>query len=65
METQNVTDMPLEIVQAETKKGEGVPSKGLAMVAFCPLPLSGSNGWPEAQEHVSLTNRALGGPSAA
>lgn len=26
METQNVTDMPLEIVQAETKKGEGVPA---------------------------------------
>lgn len=35
------------------------------MVAFCPLPLAGSDGWPQAQEHIALTNRALGGPSTA
>lgn len=36
---------------------------GLTMVASCPLLLQGSDGWPQAQDHVALANRAADGPS--
>lgn len=67
MGTQNVTEGSLEIVQAQTRKGESapeVPSRpgngGILPTAPCRLQ------WLAlAQKHVALTNRAVDGPSMA